>query len=79
MQAVEGHMRAAIGALSIEDIYRERQRLVGAVRTLAGPDLERMGLQVVSLTIRNVTDKQGYLGTRRAPPARRTSGTPARR
>src|SRR2546423_7392652 len=28
MQAVEGHMRAAIGALSIEDIYRERQRLV---------------------------------------------------
>src|SRR5947199_2047023 len=61
MQAVEGHMRAAIGALSIEDIYRERQRLVGAVRTMAGPDLERMGLQIVSLTIRNVADKQGYL------------------
>ncbi|TMK63851.1 MAG: flotillin family protein [Actinobacteria bacterium] len=61
MQAVEGHMRAAIGALSIEDIYRERQRLVAAVRTLAGPDLERMGLETVSLTIRNVADKQGYL------------------
>jgi flotillin len=61
MQAVEGHMRSAIGALSIEDIYRERQRLVGAVRTLAGPDLERMGLEIVSLTIRNVADKQGYL------------------
>src|SRR5436853_4261441 len=61
MQAVEGHMRSAIGALSIEDIYRERQRLVAAVRTLAGPDLERMGLEIVSLTIRNVGDKQGYL------------------
>jgi flotillin len=61
MQAVEGHMRAAIGALSIEDIYRERQRLVGAVRTFAGPDLQRMGLEILSLTIRNVTDKQGYL------------------
>src|ERR671939_1657144 len=61
MQAVEGHLRGAIGALSIEDIYRERQRLVGAVRTLAGPDLESMGLQIVSLTIRNVADKQGYL------------------
>src|SRR5204863_53820 len=61
MQAVEGHMRAAIGALSIEDIYRERQRLVAAVRTLAGPDLSNMGLQTVSLTIRNVADKQGYL------------------
>jgi flotillin len=61
MQAVEGHMRAAVGALSIEDIYRERQRLVAAVRTLAQPDLERMGLTIVSLTVRNVGDKQGYL------------------
>src|SRR3954452_5549178 len=61
MQAVEGHLRGAIGALSIEDIYRERQRLVAAVRTLAGPDLESMGLEIVSITIRNVADKQGYL------------------
>jgi flotillin len=61
MQAVEGHLRGAIGALSIEDIYRERQRLVAAVRTLAGPDIEKMGLEIVSLTIRNVSDKQGYL------------------
>ena len=61
MQAVEGHMRAAVGGLSIEDIYRERQRLVAAVRDLAEPDLERMGLSIISLTIRSITDKQGYL------------------
>ena len=61
MQAVEGHMRSAIGALSIEDIYRERQRLVASVRELAGPDIERMGLEIVSLTIWNIGDKQGYL------------------
>ena len=61
LQAVEGHTRAAVGGLSIEDIYRERQRLVGAVRELSQPDLERMGLEIVSLTIRNVGDKQGYL------------------
>lgn len=61
LQAVEGHMRAAVGGLSIEDIYRERQRLVASVRELAEPDLERMGLTIVSLTIRNVGDKQGYL------------------
>jgi flotillin len=61
MQAVEGHMRAAVGGLSIEEIYRERARLVAAVRELAGPDLESMGLQIVSLTIRNIADKQGYL------------------
>src|ERR671932_1109830 len=61
LQAVEGHMRAAVGGLSIEDIYRERQKLVAAVRDLALPDLERMGLTIVSLTIRNIGDKQGYL------------------
>ena len=31
------------------------------VKELAAPDLNAMGLQVVSLTIRNVTDKQGYI------------------
>jgi flotillin len=61
MQAVDGHMRAAVGSLSIEEIYRERQRLVAAVRELAQPDLESMGLAVMSLTIRSVADKQGYL------------------
>jgi flotillin len=74
MQAVEGHMRSAIGGLSIEDIYRDRQRLVQEVRDLAQPDLERMGLTIVSLTIRNVGDKQGYieaLGRPRTRPATR--------
>ncbi|HSD76124.1 MAG TPA: SPFH domain-containing protein [Solirubrobacteraceae bacterium] len=61
MQAVDGHMRAAVGGLSVEDIYRERQRLVAAVRELAEPDLHRMGLTIVSLTIRTISDKQGYL------------------
>jgi flotillin len=60
-QAVEGHMRSAVGGLSVEDIYRERQKLVAGVRELAEPDLARMGLAIVSLTIRSVTDKQGYL------------------
>src|SRR5947208_10055902 len=61
LQAVEGHMRTAVGALSIEDVYRERQRLVHAVREFAEPDLHRMGLEIVSLTVRNISDKQGYL------------------
>ena len=61
LQAVEGHMRAATGGLDIEDIYRERQKLVAAARELAEPDLYSMGLQILSLTVRNISDKQGYL------------------
>ncbi len=60
-QAVEGHLRAAIGAHSIEDVYRERAKLVSATKELAEPDLHAMGLEVVSLTIRQIADKQGYL------------------
>src|SRR5437762_14143927 len=61
LQAVEGHMRAAVGGLDIEDIYRERQKLVVAARAMAEPDLHEMGLTIVSLTVRNISDKQGYL------------------
>src|SRR2546421_737033 len=57
MQAVEGHMRTAVGSLDIEDIYRERQRLVAGVRELAARDLHAMGLQIVWLTVRNIADK----------------------
>src|SRR5437867_2529043 len=47
MQAIEGHLRSAIGSLSIEDIYRERQKLIAEVRGLAEPDLDAMGLSIV--------------------------------
>jgi flotillin len=60
-QAIEGHLRSAVGSHSIEDIYRERAKLVGATKEQAGPDLNAMGLEIVSLTIRQITDKQGYL------------------
>lgn len=60
-QAVEGHLRSAVGSHSIEDVYRERAKLVEATKGLAAPDLEKMGLEIVSLTIRQITDKQGYL------------------
>ncbi len=60
-QAVEGHLRSAAGAHSIEDVYRERAKLVAATKELAAPDLGKMGLEIVSLTIRQIADKQGYL------------------
>jgi flotillin len=60
-QAVEGHLRSAVGAHSIEDVYRERAKLVEATKELAAPDLEKMGLEIVSLTVRQIADKQGYL------------------
>jgi flotillin len=60
-QAVEGHLRSAVGAHSIEDVYRDRATLVAKTKELVTPDLGKMGLDIVSLTIRQIADKQGYL------------------
>src|SRR3954452_11295879 len=37
-QAVEGHLRAAVGAHSIEDVYRERAKLISSTKETAEPD-----------------------------------------
>lgn len=61
LQTLEGHMRAVLGTLTVEDIYRGRQELARRVREAAAEDLHKMGMEILSLTIRNVTDTQGYL------------------
>ena len=48
----------AVGAHSIEDVYRDRAALVGKTKELASPDLGNMGLEIVSLTIRQIAAPQ---------------------
>jgi len=61
LQVVEGHLRAVLGALSVEDVYLKRAEFAAAVKEAARPDLEAMGLDILSLTVRHVADEQGYL------------------
>lgn len=61
LQTVEGYMRAVIGTMTIEDIYKNRQGFAQKVVEAASRDLAKMGLEIISLTIRNVSDNQGYL------------------
>lgn len=61
LQTVEGHMRAIIGTLTLEDIYKKRSEFAQRVKDAASLDLAKMGLEIISLTIRNVSDNQGYL------------------
>ncbi|MDR7611593.1 MAG: SPFH domain-containing protein [Armatimonadota bacterium] len=60
-QTLEGHLRAAIGTMTVEEIYRGRDALARTAREAAAEDLAKMGLEIVSLTIRTITDSQGYL------------------
>ena len=60
-QTLEGHMRAIMGAMAVEEIYRNRDSFAQKVQDIAAPDLANMGLQIVSFTIRDVRDNEGYL------------------
>ncbi len=61
MQTLEGHLRAILGTLSVEEIYQNRDMFAVKVQEVAAGDMANMGLQIVSFTIRDIRDSQGYL------------------
>ena len=61
MQTLEGHLRAILGTMTVEDIYQNRDAFAAKVQEVAAGDLANMGLQIVSFTIRDIRDNQGYL------------------
>jgi flotillin len=61
LQTVEGHLRAILGTMTVEEVYRERDKFAQSVQNVAATDLANMGLQIVSFTIRDIRDSQGYL------------------
>lgn len=61
LQVIEGHLRAVLGTMNVEDLYLRRAEFARQVREAARQDLERMGLDILSLTVRHIADEQGYL------------------
>jgi flotillin len=61
LQTVEGHLRAIVGTLTIEDIYKNRDMFSQKVQEMASGDMANMGLHIVSFTLREIRDSQGYL------------------
>lgn len=60
-EVLEGHLRAILGSMTVEEVYRNRDRFAQEVQSVAAKDLKKMGLQIVSFTIKDVRDKHGYL------------------
>jgi flotillin len=61
LQTVEGHLRAIIGTLSVEEIYRNRDQFASSVQEVAVSDMANMGLAIVSFTLKDIRDSHGYL------------------
>jgi len=60
-EVLEGHLRAILGMMTVEEVYRNRDKFAQEVQGVAARDLKKMGLQIVSFTIKDVRDKHGYL------------------
>lgn len=58
---LEGHLRSILGSLTVEEIYQNREKFSQEVQRVASQDLAKMGLIIVSFTIKDVRDKNGYL------------------
>lgn len=61
MQTLEGHLRAILGTMTVEEIYQNRDAFASKVQEVAAGDMANMGLGIVSFTIKDIRDSQGYL------------------
>jgi flotillin len=60
-ETLAGHLRAIIGTLTVEEIYRERDKFAQSVQDVSATDLANMGLGIDTFVIKDVRDKEGYL------------------
>nr|WP_253295775.1 flotillin family protein [Enterococcus raffinosus] len=60
-EVLEGHLRAILGTMTVEAIYKNRDDFAEQVQQVASTDLRKMGLEIVSFTIKDVSDSNGYL------------------
>jgi flotillin len=58
---MEGHLRGIIGQLSVEQIVKEPEMVGDRMRATCADDMSKMGLEVISFTIKEVRDKNEYI------------------
>lgn len=60
-EVLEGNMREIVGQMKLEDMVSDRQKFADLVKENASPDLEAMGLEIVSFNVQNFEDKNGVI------------------
>ena len=58
---MEGHLRGIIGQLTVEQIVKEPEMVGDRMRATCADDMSKMGLEVISFTIKEVRDKNEYI------------------
>jgi flotillin len=60
-ETLAGHLRAILGTLSVEQLYRDREAFAQKVQEVSGDDMASMGMEIVSFVIKDISDQEGYL------------------
>lgn len=58
---MEGHLRGIVGQLTVEDLVKDPENVGAKMLKTVTPDTEKMGLEVISFTIKDVRDKNEYI------------------
>ncbi|SOD74433.1 uncharacterized membrane protein YqiK [Jatrophihabitans sp. GAS493] len=62
-----GHLRSIVGALTVEELIRERERVAQEVKDGSHSEMEKLGIVVDALQIQEIIDKSGYITNLAAP------------
>jgi len=60
-QVMEGHLRGIVGQLTVEQLVKDPEMVSARMRDTVAADLDKMGLEVVSFTLKDVSDESGYI------------------
>src|SRR5690348_5109519 len=58
---MEGHLRGIVGQLSVEEIVKQPEMVSDKMRATSAEDMAKMGLEIISFTIKDVRDKNDYI------------------
>jgi flotillin len=61
LQTLEGHLRGILGTMTVEEIYKDRDKFAQTVQEVSAQDMRNMGLMIISFTIKNIHDNENYL------------------
>ncbi|MGZ4827613.1 MAG: flotillin family protein, partial [Terriglobales bacterium] len=64
---MEGHLRGIIGQLTVEEIVKQPEMVAERMRSTCADDMNKMGLEVISFTIKEVKDKNDYISNMGRP------------
>src|SRR6202795_3944263 len=68
---MEGHLRGIIGQLTVEEIVKQPEMVGDRMRSTCAEDINKMGLEVISFTIKEVRDKNEYISNMGRPDVAR--------